>query len=814
MVTTNKNKLLTLSVSIISLTPASISVAEEVVPTPSLKPASLKFEQFGTLSSANIPTPTLKPEITENPKGLLFSNAGVPAPSLKPHFSSEQKFVAVQSSAAPAPSLKPFRKKPQEMVLMAGVEAPIPSRKPPPPGKQYKKLYTQARLEESIGNRQLSSSNTGKSYDASFFKKYAPVTAADMVAQVPNFALIELDSKRGLGQGGVNVLINGVRLTGKDNDARSALTRMPAASVARIEILNGASLNIPGLGGTVANIVTNQNKTSGSWKYFAEFQDRSRANLFGIEASVSGSRGPVEYNIGFESGPFRDTETGPELITNGFGDVIERRDELALAFEDNPKISAEFSYLPDNGHVAHLNANYQVTNYRLEEASLQTAITSAGDNGERLTSFGEDGWNGELGGDYAFDVGEGNLKLIGITRQSDIDLKDTFRTFDFNGNDTTEVFTQSTQSGETIARGEYSFKQDETMDWQFAVEGALNFLETEATLGELAEDGSIIDIPLPGSSSRVEEKRIESNITGNWKASEKLSLQASAGVEFSELSQTGPFGLTREFVRPKGFVSTSYAASDTLNIRTKVERTVGQLDFDTFISSVSLADDLANAGNPEIVPAQSWDGEIELEKSWSNGVSGTLKLYGQKIEDVVDRIPLPNGGDAPGNIDSAEVLGVELIGTVLMDDFGLEGARVDVELAAENSSVADAVTGLDRRLSEGLVSSYTIDFRHDIPNTNWAWGGDVVGNRDSANFRLNQISHFTESAPEVGVFLEHKDIRGLTLRFDVRNALSAETKNIRNLFDGDNRRVGSFSGSESRVRTAAPRYGITLSGTF
>lgn len=800
-----------LSASCVSLSLALPVIADEIVPHPNLKPTLNNSLEKLTEFADEIPTPTLKPGTT---KILMVADISVPRPTLKPMRHENRVTRQASNLPAPKPSLKPYRKRTMERVLKAETTAPIPSRKPPPQPRKEPLLFAQVRLDDPESSPSSSTNKDGKTFEASYFSQYAPVTAADMVAQVPNFSLVEIDSKRGLGQGGVNVLINGVRLTGKDNDARSALTRIPAASVAKIEILNGASLNIPGLSGTVANIITNQNEFSGSWKYFAEFQERSRANIFGVEASVSGSRGDLEYVIGFESGPFRDTETGPEIITNGLGEIIELRDERALAFEDNPQISAEFTYSPANGHVGHLNANYQVTNFRFDESSRQSAITAAGVNGERLSSFGEDGWNGELGGDYAFDLGKGNLKLIGITRYNDIDFKDTFRSFDTVGNDLTEVFAQSSQSGETIARGEYSFKQDETLDWQLAVEGALNFLETDATLAEVGPNGELIDIPFPGSSSRVEEKRAETNITGNWKASDKFSLQASAGVEFSQLSQTGPLGLTREFVRPKGFVSTSYAVSDTFNIRTKLERAVGQLEFDTFISSVSLADDLANAGNPEIVPAQSWDGEVEFEKSWSNGVSGTFKLYGQKIEDVVDRIPLPNGGDAPGNIDSAEVLGVELVGTILMDGFGVEGARLDVELAAENSSVTDAVTGLDRRLSAGLVSSYTADFRHDIPDTDWAWGANVVGFRESANFRLNQTSHFTEGAPEVGAFIEHKDFLGMTLRMDIRNALSAETKIVRNLFDGENRALGNFVGSESRVRTAAPRYGITLSGTF
>ena len=678
---------------------------------------------------------------------------------------------------------------------------------------------THAQEPETIGaaiasnelNEPTSANNV---FTREYFEQYAPVTAADMVQQLPNFTLSIEDTKRGLGQGGINILINGARLSGKNNDANSALSRISSTSVARIEILDGASLDIPGLSGTVANIITNQNTFSGSWKYRAEVQNRSRANLFGFEGSVSGTSGPFEYAIGITSAPSRDTETGPEVIVDAQGNIVETRDELALAFRDNPKISTEITFNPSNGHVGHLNANYQRSNFRFEERSIQTAQSNTGTTGQRLIANSDDSWNGEVGVDYAFDAGPGNLKLIAITRRSDSNFASNFSTYDQTGQILESIFDQDVTEGETIARAEYSVSQDNIRDWQLDVEGAFNYLESDATLRETDNTGTLVPIIFPNSSSRVEEQRVETNLTHNWKASEKLNVQASAGVEYSEISQTGPEGLTRDFVRPKGFVSATYQAESALTVRAKVERSVGQLDFETFISSVNLADDIASAGNPQIVPAQSWDAELEIEKSWNNGVSGTLKVYGQHIDDLVDRVPLPNGGDAPGNIDGADAFGVELIGTVLLDNFGLKGAKIDLELEARETSLSDPLTQVDRRFNESLVSRYQIDFRHDIPGTEWAWGAFLENYREAPGFRLNQVTHFTQSEPELRMFVEHKNVLGLTVRADVMNVYSTDYNLTRNRWTGGNRVDGNFSGFEKRVRDAAPKFGLTISGTF
>ncbi|HWH22842.1 MAG TPA: TonB-dependent receptor plug domain-containing protein, partial [Allosphingosinicella sp.] len=94
-----------------------------------------------------------------------------------------------------------------------------------------------------------------QTYTAQDFVRYAPRTALDMLRQVPGFIIQGQSQERGLGQASGNVLINGQRISGKSNDAVTELGRIPAGSVVRIEIVDGATLNIAGLSGHVANVV-------------------------------------------------------------------------------------------------------------------------------------------------------------------------------------------------------------------------------------------------------------------------------------------------------------------------------------------------------------------------------------------------------------------------------------------------------------------------------------------------------------------------------------------------------------------------------
>ena len=99
------------------------------------------------------------------------------------------------------------------------------------------------------------------------FAQYAPRTALDMVSQIPGFSISGSDGSRGFGQASQNVLINGQRISSKSTSARDALSRIPATNVEKIEIVDGASLDIPGLSGQVANVTAKANGISGTWTY-------------------------------------------------------------------------------------------------------------------------------------------------------------------------------------------------------------------------------------------------------------------------------------------------------------------------------------------------------------------------------------------------------------------------------------------------------------------------------------------------------------------------------------------------------------------
>ena len=90
-----------------------------------------------------------------------------------------------------------------------------------------------------------------------------------------------------------------------------------------------------------------------------------------------------------------------------------------------------------------------------------------------------------------------------------------------------------------------------------------------------------------------------------------LTLQAALGGEYSELCQTGAGGLSRQFVRPKGFVNLAWRPNPNLDVSARIERVVGQLNFFDFVASSNVSAGTSNSGNANLVPPQRWNGQVQ-----------------------------------------------------------------------------------------------------------------------------------------------------------------------------------------------------------
>jgi hypothetical protein len=144
------------------------------------------------------------------------------------------------------------------------------------------------------------------------FARFAPKSALDMLNQVPGFSISGEDQGRGLGQASTNVLINGERLALKSESVFDPPQQDLGRQGVRIEIVDGATLNIPGLSGQVANIVVSSGGLSGQFRWDTRFRpDYVRPRWFGGSVSINGSTDRLEYTLALSNPGGRGAARGP-----------------------------------------------------------------------------------------------------------------------------------------------------------------------------------------------------------------------------------------------------------------------------------------------------------------------------------------------------------------------------------------------------------------------------------------------------------------------------------------------------------------------
>ncbi|MGB7404146.1 MAG: hypothetical protein WA906_00510 [Pacificimonas sp.] len=631
-----------------------------------------------------------------------------------------------------------------------------------------------------------------------------------MVRQIPGFIIDQADSRRGFGQGGANVIFNGRRLSGKSNDAVDALSRISAEDVVRFDIVEGTSLDIPGLSGQVLDVISRRDGISGQFSYGIRGRtDNVPWQFADFNVSVSCGDNRLGWTLALENDHFRGGDEGLERVISADGTVIEHRNERQIYKGDNPELSGALRFNGNDGSVLNLNGQIGGDFFRTREIGDRSGFGLAAN--ERIFRRSEDEFAYEVGGDYEFDVREGRLKLIGLRSFEDSPTLTTVNTTFFDGSAEDGIrFDRDADEAETIARAEYSWKAGPA-DWQVNLEGALNSLTIDSALEERDDAGEFQPVPLPGATASVEEKRAELGLSYGRPLSSVLALQASVGGEYSEISQSGPLGQTRSFVRPKGFVSLAWRPGDGFDIAAKVERAVGQLDFFDFIATVNINDDLIDVTNADLVPAQSWESELEITKELGPWGSLTARGYYQAITDIVDQVPIGLTGEAPGNLDNAEVYGIEWNSTILGEPVGWDGARLDVELQFQRSRLDDPLTGIARSISFRLKREIDIEFRHDVPGTDWAYGSEFDEFQGADQVRLDSTFR-EERTGFLSVFAEHKDVMGLVVRGSVGNLLDDNAEVTRQFFAG--RRTDGLAITEDRLRTFGTTFRLSVEGSF
>ncbi|WP_425230940.1 TonB-dependent receptor domain-containing protein [Sphingomonas sp.] len=661
---------------------------------------------------------------------------------------------------------------------------------------------------------ETAAASTTRTFLPADFARFAPRTAYDMLAQVPGFTIREVDDdQRGLGQATENVLINGRREANKSGGAAATLRQTPAPLVERIEIVDAASLGVAGLTGQVANVVLRPARgATGQFAWDPGFRAHfTHPDLFGGSISMTGRRGPVAYTVSLTDDANRGGFGGPEIVTAPDGTLIERREERFHNESDMVTLRTKFGIDGPGSSLAHLEL--AVTPYRNRGYDGERRLRPDGNNRFRLTQNHLSGAYYDINADAEAALGPGRLKLIGV-RHVDHEPVIQTQTSSYDSGAPTEGirFERRSLIQEMVARGEYSWTTGHNA-WQLSLERAYNALDQRGALATLSTTGVFVPTPFPDGSGQVEETRYEATGTLSRPLTPSLDLQLVAGAEQSRLARVDGDVPARRFFRPKGSISLGWRPAAGWDASLKLSRKVGQISFYDFLDQPNLQQDRQNAGNAELVPPQSWEVEAEGGHDLGRWGKARLRVFGRRTTDIIDIIPVGATGEGVGNLPHASSIGAETTATLQGEPIGWAGAKLDWTIGFEATRVRDPLTGEMRPISGTRDGYADISFRRDVPHSAIAWGGELNFSHYAHKYRLSEVYWPREGPVFDSLFIEHKNVRGLTVRLQADDLLNARHRLDRAVYTG-RRTVAPLSYRLHADELIGPIFTLGVSGSF
>ncbi len=644
-----------------------------------------------------------------------------------------------------------------------------------------------------------------------YFTADSPQTAADMVGRVPGFGIDDGDNVRGFGGAAGNVLIDGARPTSKNENLQSILSRIPAANVERIELLEGAAAGALAPGKTlVVNVVRKSDaKSAGSWALQLDGVS-SGFILPSLEASYTARLGLLNVTAGIET-EYDNVENfiGFEGFQNPNGQYLERgpNDDRRRFRSGKLTLGADGTF---GAYKLNVNANWFRGAFRRNWVHVSTRTGALLPFRVDQGSETNDETNWEVGADVERDLLGWTGKIALLSKQGD-QANGSLAGFNLIGSPKSfGRFLSTDLTVERVGRGTFKRKLG-SHQVEFGGEYAFNSLDFS---GAFAQGNGNLFVVQQGdiSATQVEEARREAFVSDSWTISPKLTLESTLTGEWSTISQSGDAAKERSFFYPKPRVKAVWKPTDGWTYRAEIDREVGQLDFGAFADSASVGDGNQNSGNPELRPEQKWNYAIGVERRWGKrGVLNASIRY-EQIEDKLELIPIRNGGVALGNIAERTTWGGYNLSWTIPLDALLQGLEIEGSYRWRDSQLLDPITNQVRPFSGSNGNQFQSNVRYDLPAHKlrvgaWIWRGNH--NRD---YRPDQRYEWS-TISEWGAWIETKAIKGLTIEFGVENPVGNTFSRVRTDYTSS-RPDRAISRIQYRERSKDGTWYLSVKGKF
>jgi hypothetical protein len=323
-------------------------------------------------------------------------------------------------------------------------------------------------------------------------------------------------------------------------------------------------------------------------------------------------------------------------------------------------------------------------------------------------------------------------------------------------------------------------------------------------------------VALPAAHVTVSEKRAEAAQTVTWKPSSKLTLEAGLRTEASQISSTGDVVLSHTLIFPKPRLLATFSPDADDQLRIRVEREVGQLDFSDFIAASSLGagNTTVLVGNPNLIPQQDWAMEAAYERHFL-GMVGVFTYRHLFLEDVIDRAPIFSSSgvyDAPGNIGSGREDDLDVNLTIPFDFTGWKGAQLKAQGTYRHTRVVDPTTGLERSLTGLHRFDYQAHFTQDLPRLKSTFGIDMFNRWTQPNYRFSEIDVF-KLKTWIDIFYEYKPRPDLAFHVELDNVGGRGFERLLYVYNGP-RDTSGLAYVDDRREDFAPYLYFRIRKTF
>ena len=593
-------------------------------------------------------------------------------------------------------------------------------------------------------------------YSEEFYADFKPSNARDMIERTPGFALQASQEVRGYSGAGGNVLIDGARPASKSVPIDQQLQRIPSKLVARIEVIRGA---VPGIDmqgqSVIANIVRKPGATTtGS----AQVMGKYYANGFlGNVQRADISRRTADWGVDGQVVRRHDLATD-----SGDGDLIRVRPTGVEAGGLRSRVLNDI--VQANGTVEHrggygnLRLNFAAERKDIDRNDLASMASVNGSVFTETTGLVQRVSFVESGAEFEHPLTDSHtIKLVALQRLKDDRSRARASTLSTN-----QASTGNNRSREAILRGLLRQEHANGLTVEGGLEAAYNTLDARSTL-----TANGLAVILPSATVKVDERRAEAFTTVTAALMPRVTLESGLRVERSTISQSG--GSVREktltFPKPRLIVAWNLGSFQT---RLRVERVVGQLDFNDFAATSELDLGTSNAGNADIEPERSWLTEFAMERRFWKGGAVVVSYSRAQVERVVDLIPIAAVFDAPGNIGSGTRNEIKAGLTLPLNRLGVDNAQLRFNGTWRSSAVADPVVSNLRRISAERPFEGELFLTKSFPQFRSTAAIEGTFGFRETTYRINEVRSLYE-APSWKIYWDWSPRPDFSVRIQTEN---------------------------------------------